>query len=193
MKRLGTQFAVACCFVGLAMIACDARPAIVDDGGQATPADLLVDAPIADAPIALADGSPPGVDALLSCAQLDVCACYARSDCEPETEGCLCPCVDFTCDDCPATPAPCSCGGGRFLRCVPAKKANGEPCGANDRCRSTRCYSDVGPDGSFTRKTCREGCIALWDYSVACYDDSHCCTGRCCVGCGEREGVCISD
>ncbi len=53
-----------------------------------------------------------------SCETLDACGCFARDDCQPVSDGCLCEC-DFACPTAPL--CMCACGGGTFLGCKPSE------------------------------------------------------------------------
>jgi hypothetical protein len=73
----------------------------------------------------------------------------------------------------------------------PSAMADGEPCGDNTHCASGYCYGTVNADGSFSRAECRSPCLPDADLGSYCDDASDCCSGSCCLGCGEREGTCL--
>ena len=50
------------------------------------------------------------------CETLSACECFHRSDCEAQSDGCICEC-DYQCAGDP--PCMCACGGGKYLGCVP--------------------------------------------------------------------------
>lgn len=68
----------------------------------------------------------------------------------------------------------------------------GEECLEDAECESGLCYGEADAEGAFAMGTCQADCLPLMDRGHWCADDGHCCSGSCCVGCGEREGLCIS-
>ncbi len=69
----------------------------------------------------------------------------------------------------------------------------GERCDADDQCESGLCFGAVRPNGWFEEPRCQPAgtCVALYERASYCRNDRHCCEGTCCVGCGEREGLCV--
>jgi hypothetical protein len=149
------------------------------------------------------DGGPPPSDADLSCEDIPCSgpsACvYSCDDPEPFYIGC-CPCPPGSIDaryECPALPdgglgdgevpdaEPPGDGGGLL--------ATGEPCADDRQCESGLCYGNVLSSGAFDSPTCQAMCLDPSDYGHYCLNDRHCCGRTCCIGCGEREGLCLEE
>ena len=64
-------------------------------------------------------------------------------------------------------------------------------CSDDEDCASGFCYGEADSTGGFLPKRCMNECIGVFDRSVYCTNDAQCCTGTCCLGCGEREGLCL--
>jgi hypothetical protein len=73
----------------------------------------------------------------------------------------------------------------------PGAALSGEACQANTDCRSNVCVRTAAPVGAFGEPECSE-CMAENVRDFACDEDADCCEGTfCCLGCGEREGMCL--
>lgn len=68
----------------------------------------------------------------------------------------------------------------------------GARCNDDAECSSGLCYGEADATSGFLDPTCQAQCINLGDRRVYCTGDSQCCEGTCCLGCGEREGVCLT-
>lgn len=64
-------------------------------------------------------------------------------------------------------------------------------CGGDDQCSTGLCYGLASSQGHFEPPKCQSICLDLYDYDRYCDSDDDCCKGRCCVGCGAREGLCV--
>lgn len=69
----------------------------------------------------------------------------------------------------------------------------GYACGGDDQCSTGLCYGLASAQGHFEPPKCQSICLELMDYDRYCDSDDDCCKGRCCVGCGAREGLCVLD
>lgn len=66
----------------------------------------------------------------------------------------------------------------------------GHPCDADEQCATGLCYGSATSQGFFEPPKCQTRCLDLFDYTRYCNSDSDCCKGRCCLGCGGKEGLC---
>jgi hypothetical protein len=113
-----------------------------------------------------------------------------------------------SCDEEPFYIGCCACPSGSFDRVdfcavVPGEDAGvdggggllgiGEPCFDDRQCTSGLCYGAVDASGGFGTPTCQAACLPPATTASYCLNDRHCCEGTCCVGCGEREGLCVTD
>ena len=69
----------------------------------------------------------------------------------------------------------------------------GNPCGVDEQCSTGLCYGLATPQGAFEAPRCQSICLKLEDFARYCDSDDDCCKGRCCIGCGSREGLCVND
>lgn len=69
----------------------------------------------------------------------------------------------------------------------------GHPCDDDDVCSTGLCWGTATSQGAFNPRVCQTRCITIEDYGKYCDSDSDCCSGRCCVGCGPQEGLCLRD
>ncbi len=69
----------------------------------------------------------------------------------------------------------------------------GNPCDRDNDCSTGFCYGKSTNQGFFEQSICQTHCLGIEDFSKYCNTDADCCTGTCCVGCGWREGLCVSD
>lgn len=69
----------------------------------------------------------------------------------------------------------------------------GHPCEQDDQCSTGLCWGAASSQGAFLPKTCQLACVPGEDFSKFCDSDADCCDGRCCLGCGAREGLCVQD
>jgi hypothetical protein len=67
----------------------------------------------------------------------------------------------------------------------------GAPCQADEDCSTGLCYGRATPQGAFEPQACQLACLALNDFRHYCDSHSDCCSGRCCLGCGAKEGLCV--
>lgn len=72
-------------------------------------------------------------------------------------------------------------------------KYPGYHCQANTECSTGLCYGSATKQGVFEPASCQLACLPPMDFANYCNSDDDCCKGRCCLGCGEREGLCILD
>lgn len=64
-------------------------------------------------------------------------------------------------------------------------------CNRNDHCSTGLCYGFANSQGAFEPAKCQTVCLELYDYNRYCDSDDDCCKGRCCLGCGPKEGLCV--
>lgn len=64
-------------------------------------------------------------------------------------------------------------------------------CNRNDHCSTGLCYGFANAQGAFEPAKCQTVCLELYDYNRYCDSDDDCCKGRCCLGCGAKEGLCV--
>ncbi|MBL8788429.1 MAG: hypothetical protein JNJ59_26275 [Deltaproteobacteria bacterium] len=64
-------------------------------------------------------------------------------------------------------------------------------CNRNDHCSTGLCYGFANSQGAFEPAKCQTVCLELYDYNRYCDSDDDCCKGRCCLGCGAKEGLCV--
>jgi len=76
---------------------------------------------------------------------------------------------------------------------APPPRFPGEPCDSGDQCSTGYCYGKATNQGFFEQSLCQVNCIGLEDFAKYCVADGDCCQGRCCVGCGWRQGLCVLD
>jgi len=76
---------------------------------------------------------------------------------------------------------------------APAPVYPGHPCDEDDQCSTGLCWGDVTTKGHFKDKLCQLRCVPTEDFDRYCDSDADCCEGRCCLGCGPREGLCVKD
>ncbi len=69
----------------------------------------------------------------------------------------------------------------------------GYPCGGDQQCSTGLCYGLATSQGAFEAPRCQSVCLEVNDFRRYCDSDDDCCKGRCCVGCGAREGLCVLD
>lgn len=69
----------------------------------------------------------------------------------------------------------------------------GNPCGGDHQCSTGLCYGLATPQGSFEKPKCQSLCLQIEDFGRYCDSDDDCCKGHCCLGCGAREGLCVTD
>jgi hypothetical protein len=69
----------------------------------------------------------------------------------------------------------------------------GYTCGGDDQCSTGLCYGAATQQGAFEPAKCQTKCLDTFDFSKYCDSDDDCCKGRCCIGCGAREGLCVLD
>lgn len=67
----------------------------------------------------------------------------------------------------------------------------GNLCDADEQCATGLCYGTATSQGFFEPAKCQTGCLDLFNYNRYCNSDRDCCRGRCCVGCGSQEGLCV--
>ncbi len=67
----------------------------------------------------------------------------------------------------------------------------GYVCGEDDQCSTGLCYGTATAQGAFDPPKCQTKCLDTFDFSKYCDSDDDCCKGRCCIGCGSREGLCV--
>jgi len=67
----------------------------------------------------------------------------------------------------------------------------GAPCQADEDCSTGLCFGRATPQGAFEPQVCQLACLALNDFRHYCDSHSDCCSGRCCLGCGPKEGLCV--
>jgi len=67
----------------------------------------------------------------------------------------------------------------------------GNLCDEDEQCATGLCYGNATSQGFFEPAKCQSRCLDLFDYTRYCDSDSDCCKGRCCLGCGGQEGLCI--
>lgn len=67
----------------------------------------------------------------------------------------------------------------------------GNLCQEDDQCATGLCYGVATSQGFFEPAKCQTRCLDLFDYTRYCNSQADCCKGRCCIGCGGREGLCI--
>jgi hypothetical protein len=67
----------------------------------------------------------------------------------------------------------------------------GTLCEEDEQCATGLCYGSATSQGFFEPAKCQSGCVGLFDYQSYCNSDSDCCRGKCCIGCGSQEGLCI--
>ena len=66
----------------------------------------------------------------------------------------------------------------------------GHLCDSDEQCATGLCYGTATSQGFFEPPKCQTRCLDLFDYTRYCNSDSDCCKGRCCLGCGGKEGLC---
>jgi|GEM_PF-1622702 len=64
-------------------------------------------------------------------------------------------------------------------------------CERDDECSTNYCYGVASPQGNFEPPRCQLGCLQLNDFRRYCDSDRDCCSGRCCLDCGAKEGLCV--
>jgi hypothetical protein len=64
-------------------------------------------------------------------------------------------------------------------------------CERDDECSTGYCYGVATPQGAFEPAECQIGCLQLNDFRRYCDSDRDCCSGRCCLDCGAKEGLCV--
>ena len=69
----------------------------------------------------------------------------------------------------------------------------GHPCDADTQCSTGLCWGATTTQGAFQHKVCQLRCVPTEDFTKFCDSDSDCCEGRCCLGCGGREGLCVKN
>lgn len=69
----------------------------------------------------------------------------------------------------------------------------GNPCGGDNQCSTGLCYGLATPQGSFEKPKCQSLCLQVEDFGRYCDSDDDCCKGHCCIDCGAREGLCVTD
>lgn len=67
----------------------------------------------------------------------------------------------------------------------------GNLCDEDEQCATGLCYGNATSQGFFEPAKCQSRCLDLFDYTRYCDSDRDCCKGRCCLGCGGQEGLCI--
>jgi hypothetical protein len=69
----------------------------------------------------------------------------------------------------------------------------GNLCLEDGQCATGLCYGVATSQGFFEPAMCQTRCLDLFDYTRYCNSNADCCKGRCCIGCGSREGLCTLD
>lgn len=64
-------------------------------------------------------------------------------------------------------------------------------CERDEECSTGYCYGVSTPQGAFEPPECQVGCLQLNDFRRYCDSDRDCCSGRCCLDCGAKEGLCV--
>lgn len=82
------------------------------------------------------------------------------------------------------TPKPRDAGGEDILY-------PGAPCEVDEDCSTGLCFGRATPQGAFEPQVCQLACLALNDFRHYCDSHSDCCSGRCCLDCGPKEGLCV--
>jgi hypothetical protein len=67
----------------------------------------------------------------------------------------------------------------------------GYECERDDECSTGYCYGASTAQGAFEAKRCQSKCLEINDFRRYCDSDRDCCSGRCCIGCGAKEGLCV--
>ncbi len=148
------------------------------------------------------DGAPPSCDSSAECARASECV-YSCEDEEPFYVGC-CACPPGSLDravDCGGAETDGGLPDGDAPDAEPPPDDGGPPgllpigagCADDRQCESGLCYGSVLASGAFDSPTCAAACLAPSDYGHYCLNDRHCCGLRCCIGCGEREGLCVGE
>lgn len=107
----------------------------------------------------------------------------------------LCATIGICRDDSAVTTAQCARNGDEaqgFCSLVfpePSTALSGEACQANAECASNVCVRTAAASGAFGDFECSQ-CMDEATRDFACDEDADCCEGTCCLGCGEREGLC---
>jgi hypothetical protein len=66
----------------------------------------------------------------------------------------------------------------------------GYPCDADEACSTGLCYGSASPQGAFEQARCQLACLGLNDFGSYCDSHDDCCSGRCCLDCGPKRGLC---
>jgi len=64
-------------------------------------------------------------------------------------------------------------------------------CENDAQCSTGYCYGTATPQGAFEPAVCQLNCLQLNDFRRYCNSDRDCCSGRCCIDCGAKEGLCV--
>ncbi len=67
----------------------------------------------------------------------------------------------------------------------------GNLCDEDQQCATGLCYGNATSQGFFEPAKCQIKCLDLFNYNRYCDSNSDCCKGKCCLGCGGQEGLCI--
>lgn len=67
----------------------------------------------------------------------------------------------------------------------------GNLCDEDQQCATGLCYGNATSQGFFEPTKCQTKCLDLFNYNRYCDSNSDCCKGKCCLGCGGQEGLCI--
>jgi hypothetical protein len=157
-------------------------PAIPSDGAIDLPAEPVDGHQ--DGPTGQTDGSTDGVVAGLDggagCSSLGPCECLESSGCAPIAEACWCP------TECGMV---CTCGGGRFVGCVPRGLSTCES--ASERVAKL-CPDIAVPVTNLCASSSSE-CIAKCLDEVTSCSDLECALCSTCSGCDDTFSRCYQD
>jgi hypothetical protein len=67
----------------------------------------------------------------------------------------------------------------------------GYPCEADEACSTGLCYGTATAQGAFEPAECQVACLGLNDFRHYCDSDRDCCSRRCCLDCGPKQGLCV--
>jgi hypothetical protein len=67
----------------------------------------------------------------------------------------------------------------------------GNLCEEDEQCATGLCYGNATSQGFFEPAKCQAKCLDLFNYNRYCNSNADCCKGKCCIGCGSQEGLCI--
>jgi hypothetical protein len=67
----------------------------------------------------------------------------------------------------------------------------GYPCDEDDACSTGLCYGSATLQGVFEPAECQTSCLGLNDFNHYCNSHTDCCSGRCCLDCGPKRGLCV--